>query len=195
MGKLVESMLFLKMMDKLNRVLEVFVGLALGAMTLVVFYQVLVRFVLTTLGQSISAPWTEELARYLMIWLVFIGGAVAARKADSNAVETLINAVPPLAGKIIKIGAHLTALIFYALIFVIGWEWVKFGLTETAPVMKIHMSYVYSSMFVGAALSVLNTISVLVDAYVNNKDIRETIDEEVVEAIAEYKRDGEELSV
>ncbi|GAX88557.1 TRAP transporter small permease [Effusibacillus lacus] len=188
-------MAFVRWVDKVNKWLEILVGLALGVMTLVVFYQVLVRFFLTSFGEQISAPWTEELARYLMIWLVFIGGAVAARKADSNAVEALIHAVPPLVGKLIKIGAHITSLIFYACIFVIGLEWTQFGLSETAPVMKVPMSYVYSAMSIGAGLMIVNTITILVDAYVNKKDIRDTSDEEVEAALADYKSDGKEAAV
>ncbi|WHY71977.1 TRAP transporter small permease [Fictibacillus enclensis] len=188
-------MVFVKWVDKLNQVLEKLLGLVLAVMTLVVFYQVMVRFVLTSFGGQFSAPWTEELARYLMIWLVFIGGAVAARKANSLAVEILIQSVPPLVGRLVKVGSHIASLIFYAFIFVIGLVWIQFGLSETSPVMKVSMSYIYAAMSVGSGLMILNTITILVDAYVNKKDILEVIDVEVEEALADYKTNRKETAV
>jgi TRAP-type transport system small permease protein len=188
-------MVFVKWIDKLNHLLQILLGLVLATMTLVVFYQVVVRFVLTALGEQISAPWTEELARYLMIWMVFVGGAVASRKADSLAVEALVQAVPPRIGRVVKIASHLLSLVFYAIIFMIGFYWTQFGGTETAPVMKVPMIYVYSSMSFGAVLTILNTITLLVDTYVNRLDILEVSNEEVEEALSEFSSDKKEAAV
>lgn len=110
-------MLLIKFVDKLNKVMECLAGFALALMTAVVFVQVFVRFVLGELGIQASVPWTEELARYLMIWAIFIGAAVAARRVDSLAVEILIQVVPPSAGKILKLTAYLFVLVFFMCAF------------------------------------------------------------------------------
>lgn len=160
-------------MDKLNKLLFILVAIALGIMTIVVFYQVLVRFALSSFFREISAPWTEELARYLMIWSIFIGGAVASRKAKLIAVEALVHAIPALPGKAIKISAHLLSIVFYIWIFLIGLDWAKFGLSETAPVMGFSMVYIFSALSVGAVLMFLNTVALLVEVFVNKTDIRD----------------------
>lgn len=183
-------MLFIKLVDKLNKVLEILVGLALVTMTAVVFLQIIVRFVLGSLQIEFAVPWTEELARYLMIWAVFIGAAIVARRADSLAVEALIQIIPPTLGRTIKVCAHLIALVFYGYIFFIGLEMAQFGLSEKASVLKVPMVYVYASMSIGAVLTILNSIALLVDIYVNKKDILEVIDVEAEEALADYKEDG-----
>ncbi|WP_134698723.1 TRAP transporter small permease [Ammoniphilus sp. YIM 78166] len=188
-------MLFVKFVDKLNRVLEFLIGLGLAAMTVVVFLQVFVRFVLGALHIDASMPWTEELARYLMIWSVFIGGAVVSRKGDSLAVEALVKAVPLWVGKKIKTASYIVVIIFYAYIFVIGLEMAQLGLLETAPVLKLPMVYVYSAMSIGAALTILNVITLLIDIYINKKEILDMIDFEVEDAITNYKKDGEGASV
>ncbi|MBP1153614.1 MULTISPECIES: TRAP transporter small permease [unclassified Paenibacillus] len=192
-------MLFIKLVDKLNKVMEYLAGTALVLMTAVVFLQVLVRFVLGAMGIQASVPWTEELARYLMIWAIFVGAAVMARKSDSLAVELLVQAVPPSVGKIIKVGAHLIALVFYACIFWVGLQMAQFGLSEKAPVLKVPMLYVYSAMSVGAALTVLNTITMLVDIYVNKKNILDTSDEElnaeIETALEDYQKNRKEIAV
>ena len=174
----------IKAVDRANKGLEVLVGLALAAMTAIIFFQVLVRFVFAKLHIQISAPWTEELSRYLMIWAIFIGAAIVVRRADALAVEALVQAVPPAVGRVIKYCAHLLALVFYGCIFVLGLEWAKFGLSEKAPVLDIPMTYVYASMSVGAVLTIVNAITLLAETYLEKKDILEVIDFEMEEAIA-----------
>ncbi|WJY21151.1 TRAP transporter small permease subunit [Fontisubflavum oceani] len=72
---------FLRGIDGVNKAVTLVVGGLLMMVAVAVFFQVLVRFVLTALGINISAPWTEELARYALIWMVFLGAAVGARHA------------------------------------------------------------------------------------------------------------------
>jgi TRAP-type C4-dicarboxylate transport system permease small subunit len=184
-------MVFVNWVDKLNKFLEFVVGIILGLMTLIIFYQVLVRFVFV----GMSAPWTEELARYLMIWAIFIGGALVARRADSLSVEALVQIIPPWAGRAIKIIAHFVAIVFYVYIFFVGIDMAKSGVSETSAVLKVPMVWLYSAMSVGAILTILNSITLLVDLYINKKDILVVIDLEVEEALAEYKHDGKEAAV
>ena len=187
---------FIKIVDRANKGLEVFVGLALASMTVLIFFQVLVRFVLPKINLQISAPWTEELARYLMIWATFIGGAIVVRKADALAVEALVLAVPAYLGRKIKYLAHILSLIFYVLIFILGCEWAIFGLSELSPVLNVSMIYVYAAMSVGAALTIVNATTLLLETYVDKKDILNVIDFEMEEAIADaenaliQKKDG-----
>lgn len=177
----------IKIVDRANKGLEVLVGLALASMTAIIFFQVLVRFVFTKLNLQISAPWTEELARYLMIWAVFIGGAIVVRRADALAVEALVQAVPAALGRTIKYCAHLLSLGFYGWIFLLGLEWAVFGLSEMAPVLNVPMVYVYASMSIGAALTMVNAVTLLVETYIDKKDILDVIDFEMEEALADVE--------
>lgn len=177
----------IKIVDRANKGLEVLVGLALAAMTAIIFFQVLVRFVFGKFNLPISAPWTEELSRYLMIWAIFIGAALVARRADALAVEALVQAVPATAGRAIKYCAHALSLAFYGWVFWLGLEWAEFGKSEVAPVLGMPMIWVYSSMSVGAALTIINSITLLIETVIDKKDILEVIDYEMEEALAEVE--------
>jgi TRAP-type C4-dicarboxylate transport system permease small subunit len=176
---------FIRLVDTLNKGLAIFCGLALAAMTALIFLQVLVRFVFTKLQIQFSVPWTEELSRYLMIWAVFVGAAVIARRADALAVEALVLAVPARMGRVIKYSAHLLALAFYACIFVLGLDWMEFGRSEDAPVLGIHMAWVYASLSVGAALTIINGLTLLVEVWLDKKDILDVVDNEAEEVVQE----------
>jgi TRAP-type transport system small permease protein len=64
----------IKNIDRFNKVLGVVLALLIMVMSAVIFYQVFSRFILKD-----SLRWSEELARYLMVWSVFIGSALAIR--------------------------------------------------------------------------------------------------------------------
>lgn len=56
----------------------------------IVFLQFFTRYVLND-----SVAWTEEIARYGLMWVVFVGGAVVTRKNTHIAVELLSNVMGP----------------------------------------------------------------------------------------------------
>lgn len=176
---------FIQYIDKFNRLLEVLCGLALAGMTALIFLQVLVRFVFAKLHLQISVPWTEELSRYLMIWAIFIGAAVVARRADALAVEALVQAVPASAGRAIKFSAHVLALMFYGLVLKVGLDWADFGMSETSPVLGLPMVWVYSSMAIGAVLTIMNAVVLLLEVWLEKKDILDVVDHEADEAVQE----------
>jgi len=177
----------LKVIDNFNKGLEILVGLALVLMTALIFIQVLVRLLFAKLNIQFSVPWTEELARYLMIWAIFIGAALVARRADALAVEALVQAVPASVARAIKYSAHFLALVFYAIIFVIGLDWAKFGMSETAPVLGVGMVWVYASLSVGAALTIVNALALLVEVWIDRKDILDVVDHEVDDVVHEVE--------
>ncbi|SES19161.1 TRAP transporter small permease [Psychrobacillus sp. OK032] len=172
-------MRFVKIIDKINVLAESLLAIILSIMAIVVMLQVLVRFIF----EQFSVPWSEEIAKYLMIWLTFIGSAIAARRAKLIAIESVIIALPEKAGKALKFFAHFVSLVFYAILFVIGIDWFQFGFTETAPVMKISKSYVYASMMVGAALMMVNTLAYLIETIHNKEDIRGAVNDDDVDLI------------
>jgi len=142
--------------NKLNLLLRGAVGLMLFTMVAVVFLQILVRFVLPKFGLVVSVPWTEELARYLMIWCIFLGAAAATRAGDLIAMDTLTTVLAPKNAWRLKCFAYLVTMAFFAFLVVVGVRWMEFGLLEYSTVMDIPMVIVYLAMPVGGALAFIN---------------------------------------
>ena len=142
--------------DKMNLALRWTVGSMLFTMVVIVFLQIVARFALPRLGIVISVPWTEELARYLMIWCIFLGAAAATRSGDLIAMDTLTTALSSENGWKVKLFAYLVTIGFFLFLIVIGVHWMGFGFMETSTVMGIPMSVVYLAMPVGGVLAVIN---------------------------------------
>ncbi|MEM1236955.1 MAG: TRAP transporter small permease [Pseudomonadota bacterium] len=164
--------LFVRVMDGLNVAVTGIVAALLALVAMAVMGQVLVRFVLTAAGINISAPWTEELARYTLIWMVFLGAAVGVRHARMIALEFGIRKLPPRAGIPIKYAVILLSIAFFGLLFSVGIEFLELGRSETSPVMGITKDWVYLAMPVGMVLMILNSLALIAETIVEGRDIR-----------------------
>src|SRR5216110_372385 len=87
------------------------------ALAFIVFLQFFTRYVLND-----SLSWTEEIARYGLMWLVFIGGAVVTRRNRHIAVELLANVMKPgpLRATLLAF-VDIVKLAFLALLALVSW--------------------------------------------------------------------------
>ena len=159
-------------MDRINAGLTLIVGLLLAFVTFCVMFQVLVRFVLTAVGIHISAPWTEELARYTLIWMVFLGAAIGVRHARMIALEFGIRKLPARAGIPIRYAVMLLCIAFFGLLVWVGLDFLDLGRTERSPVLGIRKDYVYWAMPVGMALMIVNSLALIAETLSLGRDIR-----------------------
>lgn len=158
--------------DLVNKGVTLLVGVLLMVVAGAVMWQVTVRFVLTAAGMNISAPWTEELARYALIWMVFLGAGIGVRHARMIALEFGVRKLPAPAGIALRYLSILLAVGFFALMIWVGLKFVNLGRTETSPVLGITKDRVYWAMPVGAGLMLLNTLALVLDTVLQRRDIR-----------------------
>lgn len=154
---------FLRAVDWMNLVLRHVVGAMLGVMVVIVGLQIIVRFVMPRLGLMLSVPWSEELARYLMIWCIFLGAAVAARAGALIAVDTLPDSLPARWGDRVRLLALAITIGFFGTLIWLGWRWVEFGETETSTVLNLPMAWVYMSLPIGATFAIINILAFIVE--------------------------------
>ncbi len=163
---------FVRAIDAVNSAVTTLVGALLAIMAAAVMVQVLVRFVLTAAGVNISAPWTEELARYVLIWMVFLGAAVGVRHARMIALEFGVRSLPPGAGIPLRYAVTIFGIAFFGLLFWVGLDFVELGRTETSPVLGITRDWVYWAMPVGMALMIVNSLALIAETLAERRDIR-----------------------
>ena len=101
--------------DKLNRVLEVILIMLLGVMVLNVSWQVFSRYVLAN-----PSSFTDELARYLMIWLGVLGTAYVSGKRLHVAIDILHSQLSLSSQKTMQKVIFSIVILATFLIFIIG---------------------------------------------------------------------------
>ncbi len=162
----------LRGVDWMNAAVTLAVGLLLALMSIAVMGQVTVRFVLTAAGINVSAPWTEELARYCLIWMIFLGAGVGVRRAQMIALEFLVRKVPTFVGIAMRYVVIALSIAFFCLLLRVGLDFVQLGRSERSPVMGITKDYVYWAMPVGAILMIINSIALVAQSIIEKRDIR-----------------------
>lgn len=107
-------------------------------MTVMVFLQVIFRYVL---GESLS--FSEELARYMFIWSVAMGSALALRTRSHIGVELVVERLPKRLGAQAKIVACVISLAFYGMLIWYGFEMVGETMDQESAALELPMGYVY----------------------------------------------------
>jgi TRAP-type C4-dicarboxylate transport system permease small subunit len=115
------------------------------SLSFIVFLQFFTRYVLND-----SLSWTEEIARYGLMWLTFIGGAVVTRKNTQIAVELLSNVMKPgpLRQALLFV-LDVIKLAFIALLAYFSVTIIERMHYQRMTVFDLPMSYVYFGVGVG----------------------------------------------
>lgn len=143
------------MLRFLGKVEEAFCAASLLATALVLFVNVVLRYVF-----SASTSWAEELIRYLMIWITFIGGSVCVRRGAHIRMDFLLSVLPEkMAGALTRL-VYLIAAGFCVALFRYSYQLVRFTveLEQTSPAMGIPMWIPYLAMPLGSALMALRFV-------------------------------------
>ncbi|MXZ39056.1 MAG: TRAP transporter small permease [Holophagales bacterium] len=128
--------------------LEVAVCTILVALVAVTFSQVVFRYVLQA-----SLSWSEELARFLLMWLAALSTAYAMKTAAHFALHFVVDRTPAAMRRLIGSAVALSAAAFLA---VFAYQSLRFAIEVhdmLAPATRMSMAVPYSSAFVGSTLT------------------------------------------
>ncbi len=138
----------------LDKIEEVVSASCLAGMALIIAIQVFQRYVLQS-----SLDWSEELARYLFIWSVYVGCSYATQKDRHLEVTILRNVFGPTVAKYVTIAAYICTIGFCLCVTVWGFQMVQFlaGTGQKTPALEVQMYWVFLSVPVGMGLMALRT--------------------------------------
>lgn len=142
----------------LDKLLKALVVVGNGLMLLLVFAQVISRYVF-----NYTPYFGEELARYLFVWVVFLSLPLVARYGGHMAIETLTSRVKGGALKFLNITADIFTIIFMGVMVWYGVVMVMRTSYQTSPAMQIPMSWVYAVIPFGCAVMLLYAAANLAD--------------------------------
>lgn len=128
-----------RVIDAGFRVLELVLVACLVLMVLMVFGNVALRYLFNS-GIMVS----EELSRFLFVWLTFIGAVIAMREGSHLGVDTLVSRLSR-GGKVFCLALSQLLMLGCCVIFFWGtWQQAEINATNIAPVTGLPMSWVYN---------------------------------------------------
>ncbi len=147
----------MRFLDKLEEVL-LMAGLSL--MGLAVALQIAMRYVF-----NMPLIWSEEFARYIFVWITFIGAGYGARKGSHISMEYFYNKFAPKTRKIIAVSTNVLSIGAFAYVFPTAVSFMLEQNSIASSAMQMPMSWLFAAVPIGCALMVfrlaVNTVRIV----------------------------------
>ncbi|MEE9368880.1 MAG: TRAP transporter small permease [Pontiella sp.] len=113
-----------------------------------------------------QTKWTEELARFLLVWVSLLGGAVAFGTKGHLGVDYFVGKFHPETQRLMAVVSHLIVFFFAAAIFVYGGARVvsdALTMEQTTPALGWKMGHVYLALPIAGVFMVIYAVENLVE--------------------------------
>jgi len=167
------------LMHAMNTIIVV----SLAMMVIMVFSNVVLRYVFNS-----GISYTEELARFLFLWLIFIGSIVAMKERAHLGVDTLIARLPRKGKVAFVITSNLLMLWVCYLFFVGSWRQTVVGMGTNMPATGISMAFHYATglvMSLGIGVIVIGNTWRVLTGQASDAELIQVTESEDMEAAEE----------
>lgn len=102
--------------------------------------------------------WSDELARFSLVWMIFLGSAVVSFKESHLIVDFIYDYTSPLITKILKAISILVVLVFLVILVISSFDLLRVSGFNSSPALDIPLSYWRASVVVGSILMIIAMI-------------------------------------
>ena len=148
----------------LDRVCVSFTVLLLIAILLDITLSVFYRYVLNN-----PLMWTDEVGRYMMVWLAFLGAPIAFRRNAHIGLEWLYNRLAPGLHRAVTLLIQFIVIAIFTMIIVVSFPILHRLTGSHSPMMLIPMVIPYASVTTGSALLVVQTVNLILSGKSDGK--------------------------
>lgn len=139
--------------QSLNWLVERIIALLMVLLVADVWLGVVARYVL-----RVQIPWTEELARYLMIWAALLAISSGIARREHIGFRLILERFPPSLQKTFLLAFDIIAFAFFAFLFIYGIGMTGTGAKQYAMIFGMSMAIPYASVPVSAFLACIQII-------------------------------------
>jgi TRAP-type C4-dicarboxylate transport system permease small subunit len=154
----------LQLKQGMTAAINLMLMIAVALLVIDVVWGVFTRFVM---GEQ--AKWTEELARFLLIWIALLGSAVAFGTRGHLGVDFFVGKFDPEAQKLMAVVANLIVLLFAITVFLYGGCRVvsdALAMEQTTPALGWKMGYVYLALPISGFFMTIYTIENIIETII-----------------------------
>ncbi|MDP1992842.1 MAG: TRAP transporter small permease [Syntrophales bacterium] len=110
----------------------------------VIPYEVIGRYVFQKM-----TIWSGEVSTYSLVWASMLGGAVGLKKGYMISMTSVVESVPPVMARVLKLVSYLCALFFFGTMFGYGLFQTLYNLKQTSPAIGLVLSLPYAALPTG----------------------------------------------
>ncbi|MBN2625115.1 MAG: TRAP transporter small permease [Spirochaetales bacterium] len=145
------------------RIVQAVIGVLLALMVAVVFSNVVARYLLNS-----ALAWSEEISRFMLIWLAFLGAVIAYIKGEHLGLDVMVKILPPKGAALLQFLANCLVLYAVFVIFTGGLDLTMNSLSSgwTSPAANVSYGLVYSIVPVSLILFFYFSVVKLIDSLI-----------------------------
>ena len=138
-------------MDRLKKfyrqAFTVIITALFAGFVVIAFAQVVFRYVI-----GYSLYWSEELARYLFVWVSFLGSVIALERGVHIGMDVVVTKLPPGPRRYVEIFSDVSVAAFLVFLTVQGLKMALRNMIQKSPALQVPMGAVSLAIPVGTAL-------------------------------------------
>lgn len=149
-----------KLTKWIDKILANFLIFLMALMVLTVSWQVFTRFIMQN-----PSSYTEELARFLLIWIGLLGASYALHTRAHLGIDVLAYKLTGVKRQVVQIIVHSLIILFAFFIMILGGFRLvdlTFNLKQISAAMGIKMGYVYSVIPLSGLLIIYYSIDFII---------------------------------
>ncbi|SLM17673.1 putative TRAP dicarboxylate transporter DctQ subunit [uncultured spirochete] len=146
-GKKKKNSEFFRVLDK---VLEVTSVVLLANIIVLMSFQIVMRYVFDS-----PPTWTEEIMKYSLVWLTFIGSVLAVRDKAHVLIDAFTNKLPAKLQRVVLFLSNCLSILFLSILVIWGFRFARMNLSNYSLITKIPRGMVFSVIPVSAFLMIL----------------------------------------
>lgn len=161
-------MKILNFLDK--RFEEIILVTVFSIMVILIFLQVLMRYVFEA-----SLSWSEELARYMFLWIIWLGSSYAAREKAHISLDFVTSRLSPKKQYVVWVIKTIIWIGFTVFLAYISGKltFIIFDRGQLSPALRIPMGYAYASIPFGVTMMLFRIIQNLVKDFMERRKSHE----------------------
>ncbi len=139
-----------KILSSLLRVATFSIIVISVLMVVVTLAQVIFRYVISS-----PLPWSEELARYCFVWIVFLGGAIGLSRGIHLGVDLFVNLLPEKFRVGLEVLSYALIACFAASVVYASYPVINMNMLQRSPALGVQMTWIYIAIPISMCLMFL----------------------------------------
>lgn len=131
---------------------------ALAIMTVAIVYQVFMRYLF-----RLAPPWSEELARSLMVWMTFLLAPLIYKRNMFVNLDVILDRLSPFWVKTIRFTHVLLEMLVIVVLLYLSWKFMLNGRYSMSASLGVKMTYIFAVLPVGCGMLLLVGIEKIID--------------------------------
>lgn len=127
-----------QILNKIEQLINLIMALSIAGMSILIFTNVILRYAFHT-----GITWAEEMARFMFIWMVFLGSILALKDGTHIGMDILVRRVPEKLRKILLLIGNFIILVISFIILSGSLKMTADSIESKAPATGLSLSLMY----------------------------------------------------